>query len=572
MLKSLYIKNFALIDELRIEFSEGLNIITGETGAGKSIIVNALAQLCGERSSTELVRKGAAKAILEAEIEFRPRAEVMKILQESAIDPEEQDALILRKEISAKGNSRTFINDTPVPLSRLNEISSYLIDIHGQHQHQRLLHPENHLEYLDAFGRLNSQVQTFNQLLNQYRQKLKERDDLRARQLKSTQLQDMYRFQMEELSKAELQPGELDELYNELKRLNNVEYIHQLSSAINEMLYLGEPSASGLIANAEHNLQKLTEYDGQFSEFTQSLSEARASIEEIGRFITDYLADLEFDPARLEQIQERIGRLEFLLKKYQKKNVEELIDYLQQIENYSADIEQFDERIEQIEQQIDTLKNHLQQQGSDLSQKRKAAAQTFEKQIVQVFQKVGMANAQFRIRFFLKEQTDSPFVLEKTPVEANERGFDQVVFELASNAGEDFKPLHKIASGGEISRIMLALKTLLATVDQVPSMVFDEIDSGISGKIAQIVGLQMAELSRKHQILCITHLPQIAAFARTHFKVLKNTEDNRTFVDIKQLDESGRIREIATLLSGKEIAEQTLENARHLISEANAMY
>lgn len=572
MLKSLYIKNFALIDELRIEFSDGLNIITGETGAGKSIIVNALAQLCGERSSTELIRKGAAKAILEAEIELRPRSEVMKILRELTIDFEVENILILHKEISAKGISRTFINDTPVPLSRLSETSSYLIDIHGQHQHQRLLHPENHLEYLDAFGRLNGLVQAFNQTFSQYRQKIKEHDALRARQLKSTQLQDMYRFQIEELNKAELQPGELDELYNELKRLNNIEYIHQLASAINDALYLGEPNASGLIAIAENNLQKLVEYDVQFAEFNESLSEARSSIEEIGRFISAYLVDLEFDPRRLEQIQERIGRLEFLLKKYQKKTEEELIEYLQEIENYSADIEQFDERIEQIERKIEELKNQLQKQGSELSQKRKTAAKTFESRMAEMFKKVGMANAHFRVHFFFKEQPHSPFVLDGKPVEANERGFDQIMFELASNTGEDFKPLHKIASGGEISRIMLALKTLFAAVDQVPSMVFDEIDAGISGKIAQIVGLQMAELSRKHQILCITHLPQIAAFAHTHFKVLKNTEDNRTYVDIEQLDDFSRIREIATLLSGKEIAEQTLENARHLISEANTMY
>ncbi len=572
MLKSLYIKNFALIDELRIEFSDGLNIITGETGAGKSIIVNALAQLCGERSSSELVRKGAAKAILEAEIEFRPRPEILKILQELELEPEPDSALILRKEISAKGTSRTFINDTPVPLSRLNKISSYLIDIHGQHQHQRLLHPENHLEYLDAFGRLAGLAQSFNQTLNRYREKIKERDALRAQQLKSTQLQDMYRFQVEELNRADLQPGELDELYEELKRLNNIEYIHQLASAINETLYLGEPNASGLIASSENNLQKLAQYDKQFAEFEQSLNEARTSIEEIGRFITDYLADLEFDPQRLEQIQERINHLEFLLKKYQKKTIQELIEYLREIETYSADMNQFDERIQQIEKEIAVLEKELQTQGSRLSEKRKTAARKFEKEISRVFKKVGMANARFRVHFFVKEQPGSPFELDGKPVEADEQGFDQIIFELASNAGEDFKPLHKIASGGEISRIMLALKSLLAAVDEVPSMIFDEIDSGISGKIAQIVGLQMAELSRKHQILCITHLPQIAAFARTHFKVLKNTEDNRTYVDIEQLDDAGRIHEIATLLSGKEIAKQTLENARHLISEAKAMY
>ncbi len=571
MLKSLYIKNFALIDELRIEFSEGLNIITGETGAGKSIIVNALAQLCGERSSSELIRKGAAKAILEAEIEFEPRHEIVKILQDLDIDSQVPSTLILRKEISAKGNSRTFINDTPVSLGRLNEISSYLIDIHGQHQHQRLLHPENHLEYLDAFAQLNEAVRAFGDTLTRYRRKIAERDTLRARRLKSTQLQDMYRFQMEELRKAQLQPGELDELYNELKRLNNIEYIHQLASNVGELLYLGEPNASGFIADAEKNVQKLAEFDREWVEFNESLSEARASIEEIGRFVSDYLANLEFDPQRLEYVQERIGQLEFLLKKYQKTTVEELVAYLQEIENYSADMEQFDEQIRQVEDEIEVLQKRLQHLGQTLSEKRREAAERFEGQIAEVFKRVGMMNARFHVRLEMKKQSDSPFILNEIPVEINDRGFDSAVFELASNAGEDFKPLHKIASGGEISRIMLALKTLLAVVDQVPSMVFDEIDAGISGKIAQVVGLQMARLSRKHQILCVTHLPQIAAFAHSHFKVSKNTEDNRTYVDIEQLDDVGRVHEIATLLSGKEIAEQTLENARHLIAEAQTM-
>ncbi len=571
MLKSLYIKNFALVEELFIRFSEGLNIITGETGAGKTIIVNAIAQLCGERSSVELVRKGAVKAILEAEIEFRPRDKILKILQDLTLDSEINSTIIIRKEITAKGISRTFINDTPVPLSRLNELSSYLIDIHGQHQHQRLLHPENHLEYLDAFGKLNALVSEFEALLKTFRAKVKERDDLRAKQLKSTQLQDMYRFQMDELTKAELQPDELETLSGELKRLNNIEYIHQFASAINDLLYQGEPSASGLIADAEDKLDKLLEFDRQFSEFKESLVNARESVEEIGRFLTDYLSELEFDPERLEQIQERINHLEFLLKKYQKASLRELIDYLNEIRNFSGDLEQFEERIQQLNAEISELRQKIEQSGAELSAKRKEFAKAFEKQITEILSKVGMPNARFRVRFSFKENPQSVFVIDGKPAEVGDRGFDLVVFELSSNAGEDFKPLHKIVSGGELSRIMLALKSLLITVDHVPSMIFDEIDSGISGKVAQIVGLRMLELSKNHQILCVTHLPQIAAFAQAHFKVLKNTEDNRTSVDIKKLDEDGRIREIAGLLGGQKIAEQTLENARHLISEAAAM-
>ncbi|WP_456440897.1 DNA repair protein RecN [Caldithrix abyssi] len=571
MIKSLYIKNFALVEELTINFSDGLNILTGETGAGKTIIVTALAQLCGERSSVDFVRKGAPKAILEAEIEISENARLKQALQNLDIDGWDAPVLILRKEITARGTSRTFINDTPVPLNRLGEVSSLLIDIHGQHQHQRLLHPEHHIAYLDAFGKLEQSVARFKDLLAAYRIKVKEREALKEQQLKSSQLQDMYRFQMEELTRAGLQPGELDELYAEHKKLSNVETIHQLASAIAGLLYEGDVNAAGLIVDSEHKLDQLSEFDGQFHEFKESLLNARIAVEELGRHLQEYVAGLEFDPHRLEQIQERINHLEFLLKKYQKISIQELIDYLEEIKTFTADIDQFDEKIRQIDEQINELKQKIEQQGASLSEKRKEIARTFERQISDLLHKLGMPNARFRTKFEVNAAPEGPFSFAGETVLANERGFDRILFEFTSNAGEDFKPLHKVASGGEISRIMLSLKSILAEIDDVPTMIFDEIDSGISGKVAQIVGLRMSELSKTHQILCVTHLPQIAAFASTHFKVAKIIEDNRTLVDIKLLNDEERITEVAALLGGQKIAEQTLENARHLILEAESL-
>ncbi len=568
MIKSLYIKNYALVDELTINFSRGLNIITGETGAGKTIIVSAIAQLCGERSSSDFVRKGATKAIIEAEIEIPQNEHLLKLLHNNEIEPFKNELLILRKEINAKGVSRTFINDSPVSLSKLNEISSYLIDIHGQHQHQRLLHPENHIIYLDAFGKLEVKVETFARLLQKYKEKVLQREALKAQQLKSSQLYDMYRFQIEELTKANLRAEELDELKVELKKLNNIETIHQLAHSISELLYDGEVNASGLIVESENKLAQLSQFDEQFGEFLESLKNARITVEEIGRFLQEYIANLEFDPQQLEQIQERIGQLEFLLKKYQKISIQDLIDYLQEIKNFSLDIETFDEKITLIEREIEDLKNKIENLGQELSQKRKEVASLFEERITTLLHKLGMPNALFKVRFQTIRKADAPFLFNNQQVTATERGFDQIVFEFTSNKGEDFKPLHKVASGGEISRIMLSLKYLLAETDDVPSMIFDEIDAGISGKVAQIVGLRMSELSKTHQILCVTHLPQIAAFANLHFKVSKFIEDNRTLVDIKLLDEKEKIVEIAGLLGGQNIAPQTIENARHLILEA----
>ncbi len=571
MIKTLYIKNFALVDEITIHFSQGLNIITGETGAGKTILVSAIAQLCGERSSVDFVRKGAQKAVLEAEIEVDDHALLKQTLQKMEIDVFDNAPLIIRKEITARGTSRIFVNDTPVPLARLNEISSLLIDIHGQHQHQRLLHPENHLSYLDAFGHLEKEAVHFRSLLQDWQAKIKAQQELKAQQLKSTQQQDMYRFQIEELTKAELKEEELDELYAEHKRLSNVETIHQLAAAISSLLYEGEPNAASLIVESENKLRALVEFDEQFSEFQESLLNARIAVEELGRYLQEYVATLEFDPLRLEQVQERINHLEFLLKKYQKVNIGELIEYLEEIKTYSADIAQFDEKIEQLEKEISELKKKIEHQGAILSKQRKTVAKQFETQITGLLKKLGMPDAQFRVRFQVEKAEKDSFLFEGQSVKANESGFDQVLFEFTSNQGEDFKALHKVASGGEISRIMLALKTLLAEIDDVPIMIFDEIDSGISGKVAQIVGLRMSELSRTHQVLCVTHLPQIAAFATHHFKVSKRIEENRTIVDIKSLQPEERITEIAALLGGQQIAAQTLENARHLIREAEKL-
>ena len=569
MIKSLYIKNFVLVDELTIYFTDGLNIITGETGTGKTIIVSAIAQLCGERSSVDFVRKGASKAVIEAEIQLPDQPELENKLKELDIDLFDDNKLIIRKEITARGTSRNFVNDTPVPLNKLSEISSFLIDIHGQHQHQRLLHPENHIIYLDAFGKLGNRVAQFQALLNQLNTKIKERNQLKEQQLKSTQLQDMYRFQIDELTRAELNPEELDELQAEYKRLNNVETIHQLASSIAHLLYEGEINAAGLLVDSEHKLEQLAGFDEQFNEFKESLLNARIAVEELGRYLLEYVANLEFDPQRLEQIQERINHLEFLLKKYQKATIQDLLDYLEEIKTFTADINAFDEKIADLEKQISELKANIEKQGKQLSETRKAIAQKFEKEITGMLHKLGMPNAQFRIHFDCNQKEDGLFLFNGKTVAANARGFDQIIFEFTSNTGEDFKPLHKVASGGEISRIMLSLKSLLAEIDDVPSMIFDEIDSGISGKVAQIVGLRMSQLSKSHQVLCITHLPQIAAFASTHFKVVKFIEDNRTLVDIKQLNDRERVEEIAGLLGGQKIAQQTIENARHLIMEAD---
>jgi len=571
MIKSLEIQNFALIEKLSVEFQTGLNILTGETGAGKTIIVSALSQLCGGRSSPEMVGTGSKKAVIEAEFDTAALSEFNKILDDIGIEAMDSDNLILRKEIGVNGKTRIFINDSPVNLAQLNQVSSNLIDLHGQHQHQKLLHPENHIYYLDEFGGLNETVQQYSALFFNYKKELNELESLKSRQLNSFQKQDMYRFQYDELKKASLEADELEQLKKELKKLGSVESLHQFAGEAGGLLYSGESNAGEIITKAEDSLRELAKLDDQFQPLLENLLSARDTIEEIGRFTEEYSSQLQFDPDRMEEIHQRIARLEFLLKKYQKTSIADLISLHEEIEQELNFTEQFDEEIQKKERLLAELRSEVLGTAAAISTARKQQAVLFEERITNILKEIGMNRARFNVMQTEKLQSGSKFEADGKFLAIDERGFDQVIFEIDSNGTNELKPIHKTASGGEISRIMLALKSVLAENDQTPVLVFDEIDSGVSGKTAQSVGRKMRNLSKFHQILCVTHLPQIAAFADSHYKVLKFTEDSRTLVDISLLDRQGQIDEIANLLGGRRISEHALQNARHLIDEASEL-
>ncbi len=568
MIKSLYIKQFTLVDELTIHFSDGLNIITGETGAGKSILVNAVAQLCGERASTELIRKEAKKAIIEAQFAVQPWDELKELVSELDLEIDDYSEIFIRKEIRASGNTRTFVNDSPVTLNQLSRLSGLLLDLHGQHQHQRLLHPEHHIHYLDAFGRFEPLLQTYVDLLNEYKALRNRLSALKQQQYEAFQKQDMYRFQFDELTKANLQEKELDELRAEYKILSNVETLSMAGGAVSAALYSAEPNAGALLSRAEEALRQLEALDDAFAGLAESCTSARETVEEIGRFTEQYLSGLEYNPQRMEEVHQRISQLEFLLKKYQQADVDGLIHLRDEMQRELHDTARYDEQISEIRDAVEALAAKVSRAGHKLSEARKAAAGQFEQAMDAALAEIGMEQARFRVSIQPAAGKTGEFTFNGKAVSAQRTGFDILVFEIASNKGEEFRPLHKIASGGEISRIMLALKSILAESDKIPSLVFDEIDVGISGKIAQIVGRKLASLSRFHQIICVTHLPQIAAFARSHYKVLKKTEENHTFVDVKALDMQLRETEIAHLLGGEALSAQAIENARHLIEEA----
>lgn len=568
MINSLLIKSFALIAETEVKFQKGLNILTGESGAGKSILVNALSQLCGERSSIDFVKAGAKKAIIEAEFSIPESNSFIQILKSHALDVYDEK-LIIRKEINQSGSSRIFINDSPVQLSILNQISFYLIDLHGQHQHQVLLHPENHLDYLDSYANLQSSVKDFVQLVTKYENIKKQFSALEEDKLNALQMSDLYNFQLQELKAANLEEGEIEKLEEELKILSNYEKLHDAARGLTDKLSTDEFNAAQLVTNALRDLENLSNIDNQFEEFLKNLTAARETIEEISQFTDRYLSTLEFDADRMEFIRQRISQIEFLIKKYQKTSAHGLIEHIEDLTLKLAQIENYDEHLEALKSEKNQIEKIIIKSGQELSLKRKQAAREFENKLGSFLTEIGMVSSKFQFSQSFVETLESPFEINGKKVKLLKSGFDDILIKFSPNPGEQLKPINKIASGGEISRIMLALKSVLAEKDKIPLLVFDEIDSGISGKTALVVGKKISELARYHQIICITHLPQIAAFADHHYKVDKNISLDSTAVSIASLNFDDQITEIANLLGGEEKSQQAIDNATQLLSEAS---
>ena len=568
MIRSLYIKNFALIDEVEIQFGQNLNIITGESGAGKSIIVNAIAQICGARGSVELVRNGSKKAIIEAVFDISDAPDLLALNARLETEPDDGQ-LLIRKEISQSGHSRIFMNDSPVALSTLNKISSELIDLHGQHQHQQLLHPENHLPYLDAFAGLGEDICGFKDQVSQYETLCRKERTLLEKQASALRSQDIFRFQIDEISRATEGESDLEALRAELARLNNFEKLHDAAQMVHDILYAGDLNAVKMISDANAGFNLLVRLEKEFAPFAQGLTGARETLEEIGQTCERYLNEMEFDPLRAEFLRGQIARLELLLKKYQQPDMAALLEYKNKINTELDNIVHLDDALDQLRQAKNAHEMSILEAGLAISHKRREAAENMTRKLDAFLSEIGMAGCSFLFKLSYNIVDEGPFTINGQNIQLSPEGFDHVFFLFTANPGEPAKPLHKIASGGEISRIMLALKSVLAAKDHIPVLVFDEIDSGISGKAAQIVGKKMAELSGFHQLICITHLPQIAAFATHHFKVHKQTSKSATAVAVSLLGPDDQRDELAGLLGGVTLTSEALLNAQRLLEEAH---
>jgi len=565
MLHSLLIKQYALIEELSVEFEPGLNIITGETGAGKSIIIDALSLVLGERADSSEVRKGAEKAIVEGIFDIVDNTPFRKLLEGHEI--EFHDELILRREVSAKGQSRCFINDSPVSAAALKEFGDALVDLHGQHEHQSLLRTETHLGLLDNFGRLDGLSEEFEEAYRACGATLQEMRTLKAKEHELMERKSLYEFQINEIDALAPRGGEEEELENELNILENAEKLFAATERLYAMLYEGENAVHDQLILARNELETLGTIDAAFKEQTAEAASAAAIVDELAKFIQRYNSHIEFKPERLEHIRDRLGNLALLKKKYGG-SLDAVLAHRARIGREVELANNFEAEHTALRKRFDRERATASEIAARLSSKRFETSKKVNTAVAQALRELGIANAVFEtsIRAEVAANREEAFVkLGKDWLECTSKGVDRVEFYVSANAGEDPKPLAKVASGGEISRIMLSLKMILAKSDRLPLLIFDEIDVGVSGRIAQAVGKSMKNLSRFHQVIAITHLPQIAGVADVHFVVEKIESKNRSTTRMRKLSLEERVGEVAKLMSGEEVTDSGRKSARELM-------
>ncbi len=555
MITELSARDFALIESLRVEFGPGLTVLTGETGAGKSIVVGALSLLLGGRSDAAMVRTGADSAQVEARITATP--EIAERCHELGIElgPEPEPVLILRRRIERNGRSACYANDSSLTVAALERLGERLADLHGQHQHQSLLKHEVHLDILDAYAGLTSERREFTERFHaaeRLRDKLAQLDEELAERRRRRELTE---FQVRELTEARVRPGELAELQQQRQLLETAERRHRLAHEIGQVLSEGEVSLATLAAAAERTLAELCRIDERLSEHRARFVEARVLLDEIWRELAKYRETIDFSAERLDAVNARLFQIERLERKYGVGATElpTLLQHLQtELDRTAAD----GDRRNALADELGALQAELEALAQKLSRRRGRVRKKLEEQLARELAAVGLGRAELVIGI---EPTDT----------LTERGRETAQFLFTANPGEDRRPLRKVASGGELSRIMLALKSVLAHADPVPTLVFDEIDAGIGGRVADTVGSRLARLGSTHQVICITHLPQIARYADRHLLVEKTTRGGRTRTQIRELDAESRVSELARMAGGATITRTVLAHAREMLRKNN---
>lgn len=550
MLKQLYIKNFTLIDELNIQMHPGFSVITGETGAGKSIILGAIGLLLGNRADSKSIKAGRDRCVIEAHFDLS-KYDMQQFFTDNDIDEDLSDTII-RRELTAAGKSRAFINDTPVSLTKMRELGEQLVDIHSQHQNLLLQKEDFQLNVVDIIAQDEKQRKNYEAAYNQYKQANQKLNALKAEIEKNRENEDFLRFQFKELDEAQLQNGEQEELEQEYEMLSH-------SEDIKTALYQADNHLSGddgnIIERLKQTSEQLANIKDVYPEVTELLERIDSSyieLKDIAQEVNGLTDHVEFDPARLETINERLDKLNSLQQKFHVRDLGELIETYHQLKEQLSHIDHSDEDVEAMEQEVTQLLEKAQKQAKELTAIRTKAAKKVEEEMKQRLIPLGIPNVRFSISL-----TEKPL---------SHDGGDKVSFLFSANKSTPLQPVTQVASGGEIARVMLSLKAMISGAVKLPTIIFDEIDTGVSGKIAEKMAQIMVEMgNHERQVLSITHLPQIAAMGSHHYKVSKEETDNGTISRMTELSQQERVQEIAQMLSGSDVSEAALANAKELL-------
>ena len=555
MLNQIYIRNFAIIDQLELDLNSGMSVMTGETGAGKSILVDALGLVLGDRADSDAVRHGAERAEICAYFNISTLKSVQQWLKQNDLDDESE--CVLRRIISAEGRSRGYINGSPAPLQQLKELGEMLVDIHGQHQHQSILKPDIQRHLLDDYAGNKALVEQIANIYQDWKHTTQQLETLRQNARQKDARLELLRFHTQELEALNLTTEELSQLDEEQRRLANAgQLVQQCGNALNTLHENDETSALSLINQHLAELEVLRQLDPQLAGVCDMLNEASIQIQEGCNELRQYVDRLELDPERLDSVEQRLGSIHDMARKHHVEP-EALPELLTNFSEELAQLENVDIELDTLEKQIAELQQQYLEIAAKLGQKRSKAATKLAKQVTGIIQALGMPSGKFKISLTPRK--------DQTP---HRHGQESICFEIAANPGQPAKALSKVASGGELSRISLAIEVLLCNGQQIPTLIFDEVDTGIGGAVAESVGQQLRALGNSHQVLCVTHLPQVAALGHHHFQVNKMVKKQQTRTQIVELDRQARQDEIARMLGGTEITTQTRAHAKEMIKRA----
>jgi DNA repair protein RecN (Recombination protein N) len=574
MLHEIHIQNYAVIESLSVEFHPGLNILSGETGSGKSILVDALGLALGGRGSPDVIRTGQDRATVTAVFRAERNPPWSGWLEEYGLAGSGEPEVILRREIQASGKSRLLVNDQPVTVAAVKALGPYLVEVHGQSEHVALLARDAQLDLLDQFANVEGLLHQVGELAARRRELEREMESLSQNEQDRLRTIDLLSFQAQELEHARLEPGEDVRLEDEKRVLANLEKIRAAATNAFSHLYEEEGSACSRLAVVGRALEELRRYDAAMETYLEPLAGTRATLEDLAFFLRDYLGKLQANPQRLEELEDRLALIDRLKRKYGR-TIEDVLAYGERIQQQLASLEHADERRSEVARKLEKVAAEYLKAARELSQERREAARKLERHIREELAQLGMEKARFQVHFELLPVAGADLL--RSASMGGTKGIDQVELRISPNPGEELRPLEKIASGGELSRLMLALKTVVGKARSTagpsrrvaPTFIFDEVDAGIGGRIAESVGQRLQRLARDAQVLCVTHLAQIACFAHHHFYVEKLERAGRTATSVKYLEgEKERAAELARMLSGRQISEAVLKHAAAMLKQA----